>query len=236
MIPLTYFGYQPVLRYCASIIIAGDPIRKSDAILVLGGGEPGRAWGAADLYNQKMAEYVVLTKEKPTFDEVELIKRGIELVNGRDNYIRVLRGMGVPEDKIVAVETPAEDTLEELQRVRELCLDRKWKSLIIVTSNYHTRRARMAARYIFGRDFQVGVVESPHGSLNPDAWWKSRADLKTFVFEFEKLIAYTLYIGPRILARDVWTSRSDANHSSTLLAFPDSYSMSLSSDRVGQNV
>ncbi|HYR44126.1 MAG TPA: YdcF family protein [Terriglobia bacterium] len=228
MIPITYFGYQPLLRHCASLIVVEDPIYKSDALLVLAGGEPGRAWGAAELYNQKMADYVIVTKDKPTFEEDELRKRGIELVDGRGNYIRVLRGMGVPDNKIVTIDTPTDHTFEELQRVRELCVERNWKSLIIVTANYHTRRARMAARYIFDRDFQVGVVGTPHGGINPNAWWKSRSDLRTFLIEFEKLVAYTLYIGPRTLARHLWTSRSDTSHSNTLLAFPNSYSMFLS--------
>ena len=228
MIPIAYFSYQPLLRYCVSVIAIEDPIQKSDALLVLAGGEPGRAWGAAELYDQRMAEYVIVTKDKPTFEEDELKKRGIELVDGRENYIRVLRGMGVPGNKIVAIDTPTDDTFEELQRVRELCLERNWKSLIIVTANYHTRRARMAARYIFARDFQVSVVGTTHGGMNPDTWWKSRSDLRTFLIEFEKLVAYTLYIGPRTLARDLWTRRSDTSHSNTLLAFPNSYSMFLS--------
>jgi len=228
MIPIAYFSYQPLLRYCVSVIAIEDPIQKSDALLVLAGGEPGRAWGAAELYDQRMAEYVIVTKDKPTFEEDELKKRGIELVDGRENYIRVLRGMGVPGNKIVAIDTPTDDTFEELQRVRELCVERNWKSLIIVTANYHTRRARMAARYIFARDFQVSVVGTTHGGMNPDTWWKSRSDLRTFLIEFEKLVAYTLYIGPRTLARDLWKSRSDTSHSNTLLAFPNSLSMFLS--------
>jgi uncharacterized SAM-binding protein YcdF (DUF218 family) len=229
MIPITYFGYSPLMRHCAAIIVVEDPIQKSDAILVLAGGEPGRAWGAAELYNQKMADYVIVTRDKPTFEEDELRKRGIELVDGRGNYIRVLRGLGVPEDRIVAIDTPTDHTFEELLRVRELCVERNWKSLIIVTANYHTRRARMAARYIFEGDFQVSVVGTPHGGMKLDSWWKNRTDVRTFLIEFEKLVAYTLYIGPRALARDLWTSRSDTNHSNTLLAFPNSYSISSSS-------
>src|SRR5205814_7277324 len=72
MIPLTYFGYQPLLRLSASIIIASDVPEKSDAILVLNGGEPARAWGAADLYNEKLAQYVIVTKELPSLGEEEL--------------------------------------------------------------------------------------------------------------------------------------------------------------------
>ena len=198
MIPVTYYGYQPALRYCASIIMADDRPARSDAIVILAGGEPGRAWEAADLFNARMAEYVVVTRDQPTRDEEQLRRYGIELVDGRGNYIRVLRGLGVPEERIVTAVMPAVDTYSEIARVRELAESRKWKSLIIVTGNYHTRRARLTARYLLAPQFRVAVVSSKHGGLTRD-WWKNNGDVRTFLIEFEKLVAYTLYIWPRII-------------------------------------
>lgn len=199
IIPVTYYGYQPFLRACASIVIIDEQPKKSDAILVLAGGDPGRAWAAADLYRSRLADYVVLTKERPLVDEERLRQHGIELVDGRGNYARVLRGFGVPEERIVDVEKETDDTFSELQEVRGLLERRKWKSLIIVTSNYHTRRTRMSARLIFGSDFEFAVVASRYGGLNPDSWWKNRGDVRTFLIEFQKLVAYTLYIWPRLV-------------------------------------
>jgi uncharacterized SAM-binding protein YcdF (DUF218 family) len=199
LIPATYLGYQPLLRYFGSIVVVDEPPRKSDAILILAGGEPGRAWEAADLYNGKLAEYVIVTKDEPTHDEQQLRNYGIELVDGRGNYIRVLRGLGVPEDRIVTIDMPVQDTFTELQQVRNLLEQRKWKSLIIVTSNYHTRRARLTARYVFGPSFDLTVVASKHGGFDPDAWWRKNNDVRTFLIEFQKLVAYTLYIWPRLL-------------------------------------
>src|SRR5881396_3703501 len=82
IIPLIYLGYQPVLRYCASIVIVDEPIHKSDAIVALAGGEPGRAWGAADLYNMGLADYVIVTRDQVQPEEAELVQRGINLVDG----------------------------------------------------------------------------------------------------------------------------------------------------------
>ena len=199
LIPATYFGYEPLLRYSASLLMVNDVPQKSDAIVVLGGGEPGRAWQAADLYRDKLAPYVVLTQDEPTVDEEELRKHGIELVDGRDNYFRVLRGFGVPEEQIVTVEAYADDTLSELTHIRQLSERRGWKSLIIITSNYHTRRARLTARFVLGSAISFAVVSSSHGGLNRDRWWRANGDVRTFLIEFEKLIAYSLYIWPRMI-------------------------------------
>ena len=198
LIPAAYYGYQPALRLCASVIMIDDLPAKSDAVVILAGGEPGRAWEAADLFKAKLAEYVVVTRDQPTPDEEQLRRYGIELVDGRGNYIRVLRGLGVPEEKIVTATTPAVDTYSEILNLRELAESREWKSLIIVTGNYHTRRSRLTARYLLSPQFRVAVVSSKHGGLSRD-WWKNNADVRTFLIEFEKLVAYTLYIWPRMI-------------------------------------
>jgi uncharacterized SAM-binding protein YcdF (DUF218 family) len=199
IIPASYLGYRPFLRYSASAIIADSQPTKADAIVLLAGGEPGRAWGAADLYLQKLAPYIVLTREPPGPDAIELRKRGIELTTGFDMNTRILRGLGVPQDAITRLDPFVNDTFDEITRVRELAQQRGWKSLVIVTSNYHTRRSRLVARYVLNSDINFTVVGSGHGGLNRDSWWQSRDGVRTFLIEFEKLVAYTLYIGPRMI-------------------------------------
>jgi len=220
IIPLVYFGYQPLLRYMASMIIISDSEpKKADAIILLAGGEPGRAWGAADLYQEKVASYVVVTTEPLLSDAKELRQAGIEIATGFDNNIRILRGLGVPQERIIRVEPDVEDTLDELVRVRELAAGKHWNSLVIVTSNYHTRRTRLTAKYIFGPPWEITVVGSKHGEFDPGRWWRTRRDSRTFLIEFEKLVAYTLYIGPRML----WTSLRSTNSSSISSASPVSF-------------
>ena len=196
LIPMAYFGYQPLLRYAASILVVDSQPQPSDAILLLAGGEAGRAWGAADLYRNKLAPYVLATREPIRADVQELRAAGIDVPTALDFNLRILRGLGVPQEKIIQVQPYVEDTFDELRRVRELCERRNWKSLLIVTSNYHTRRTQMTARYIMEPAIKVTVIPSSHGGMNVD-WWKSRYDIRTFLIEFQKLVAYTLYIWPR---------------------------------------
>ena len=214
-----YVARHPLLRYAGGTLVVEDRLEKSDAIIILSDDNfyADRATRAAELFRQNLAPIVVASgiRLRPNASIAELMTH--DLIE-----------RGVPKENIIPFPQDADNTREEAEALRKLVQQKKWKSVIVVTSNYHTRRARMAARYIFDRDFQVSVVGTPHGGMNPDAWWKSRTDLRTFLIEFEKLVAYTLYIGPRTLARDLWTSRSDTSHSNTLLAFPNSYSMFLS--------
>jgi uncharacterized SAM-binding protein YcdF (DUF218 family) len=199
MIPVTYFGYQPLLRYSASAIIIDSEPEKADAILLLAGGEPGRVRGAADLYREKWAPVVVVTQEPVSSDTVELRAAGIDIVTGLDNTLRILRGLDVPPEKIIRIDASVQSTMEELARMRELSERNNWKSIIVLTSNYHTRRTRLLARYTFGSAIKFVVVGSNHGGINRDAWWKNHDDVRTFMIEFEKLVAYTLYIWPRLI-------------------------------------
>jgi len=199
MIPLAYFGYEPLLRYSTSLIMIDSQPHKADAIVLLSGGEPGRAWGAADLYRGQWAPYVVITQEPVFSDTRELRRMGIEINTGGDNNLRILHGLGVPPDRIIRVESTVESTFDEMRRIRELVERKGWKSLLVVTSNYHTRRTRLIARYVFGRAVDIAVVSSNHGGMERQSWWKNRDDQRTFLIEFEKLVAYTLYIWPRMI-------------------------------------
>ena len=112
LIPVTYFGYQPLLRYSTTAIISASEPKPADAIVLLAGGEPGRAWGAADIYKQKMAPYIVLTREPVGPEIIELRKRGVDLSTGLDMNKYILHGLGVPDDAIVAVEPAVQDAFD----------------------------------------------------------------------------------------------------------------------------
>ena len=198
---IALIAYRPFLRLSASILIYSDPPAASDAIVVLAGGEPGRAWEAADLYREKYAPVVAVTFDLPSSDEIELRRHGIELGTGSENYVRVLRGLGVPDGQIRRVEPAVEDTFDELIRVREFASRQEWKSLILVTSNYHSRRTKLTAGYLFPKTFQYRVVASRHGGLDRQNWWTKTSHIRIFVIEFEKLIAYSFYIWPRKVLR-----------------------------------
>src|SRR5207248_4946655 len=98
LIPVAYFGYRPLLRYSVFAIISNRQPTKSDAIVLLSGGEPGRAWGAADVYKEKFAPNVVLSREPPGSDVLELRNLGVPFATNFDQNTGVLRGLGVPEN------------------------------------------------------------------------------------------------------------------------------------------
>jgi uncharacterized SAM-binding protein YcdF (DUF218 family) len=71
----------------------------------------------------------------------------------------------------------------------KLATDRKWHSVIVVTSNYHTRRARYIFRHIFPREIAVRVASARDGDFDPQRWWMKREAIKELTLEFAGMLA-----------------------------------------------
>jgi uncharacterized SAM-binding protein YcdF (DUF218 family) len=171
---LVYFARHPILRFVAESWVIDEPAPHADALVVLGDDNfyADRATHAAELFRQGVAPVVVASGRRLRPDA------GIAELMEHDLIER-----GVPKDKIVRFTQDADSTREEAEAVRKLTMDRRWKSLIIVTSNYHTRRTR----YIYGRvmptGISVSVASARDGEFDPERWWEKRKSVKLFTRE-----------------------------------------------------
>ena len=193
-----YFIVPELLISAGRVLIAESEPFVADAIVILAGGGPERSREAADMYSAGMAPRIVLTTQQPPDSYAEMRRLGIELFLPHDNDIRVLTGLGVPDGSITRIESIATETLDEVTRVRAFAEEQGWTRLIIVTSNYHTRRVLLITRYVFDPDWQIGVIGSRYSEYEPDGWWREARDARTFLIEFQKLLVYELYLRPRI--------------------------------------
>ena len=68
------------------------------------------------------------------------------------------------------------------------------RSLIVVTSAFHTSRAKYTYLRAFeGRDVVLRVRAARAGDVfRPDDWWESRVELTTGVIEWQKQLLYRL--------------------------------------------
>jgi uncharacterized SAM-binding protein YcdF (DUF218 family) len=193
-----YFIVPELLIRAGRVLIAESEPFQADAIVILAGGGPERSREAADMYSAGMAPRVVLTTQQLSDNYVEMRRLGIELFLPHDNDIRVLTGLGVPDRSIMRIETIATETLDEVTRVREFSEEQGWSRLIIVTSNYHTRRVLLITRYIFDSNWQIAVIGSRYSEYRPDGWWREVRNARIFLIEFQKLLLYEFYLLPRI--------------------------------------
>jgi uncharacterized SAM-binding protein YcdF (DUF218 family) len=94
-------------------------------------------------------------------------------------------------DRQYFVSIPNESTSTENEAIAMLVEARKrgFRKLLIVTSNYHTRRAGRIWRRLAGSDFEIHMVSAPdHDVVAPEAWWRSREARKKLFFEWTKTL------------------------------------------------
>lgn len=166
-------------------LVVSEPLAPADAILPLGGAGRTRTEGAARLYAQGLATWFVVT-------DMPLNMPGI-----RESYAGLMQREavwnGVPAERIVTAPGLHRTTYSEAQALRQLMAERGWRTLIIVTDPYHTRRARLSFRDAFrGFDLTVTAYALEGSEWEPDHWWQDTDSLRETWTEYLKLGLYVL--------------------------------------------
>lgn len=169
-----YLARRPLLRFIGETLIVEDDLNKADVIMVLSDDNfyADRATRAAELFREAKAPLVVASgrRLRPNAGIAELMEH--DLIE-----------RGVPKDKIVRFAHDADSTLEEAEELARLAKVRKWRSAIVVTSNYHTRRARYIFRRVFPQGMQLRVASARDGDFDPQKWWEKRKSIKELTRE-----------------------------------------------------
>jgi uncharacterized SAM-binding protein YcdF (DUF218 family) len=171
---LVYFARYPIMRFVAESWVVDEPAAHADAIVVLGDDNfyADRATHAAELFRQGIATEVVASGRRLRPNA------GISQLMEHDLVER-----GVPKDKIIGFSHDADGTREEAEALSRLAVEHHWKSLVIVTSNYHTRRTRYIYRKILPVGLAVSVASARDGDFDPERWWEKRKSIKLFAHE-----------------------------------------------------
>jgi uncharacterized SAM-binding protein YcdF (DUF218 family) len=174
VVGVIYVARHPILRVAGRIwIVDEDPVR-SDAIVVLGDDNYNgdRAAKAAELLKGGWAPRIVASGR--------FLRSYASIADLTEHD---LSDLGVPVDAILKVTHRAENTRDEIDVIRHLAMEKHWRKLLIVTSNYHTRRTAFICGRMFPQDIDVRVIAAPDADYNPDTWWQSRLGLKLFLHE-----------------------------------------------------
>jgi uncharacterized SAM-binding protein YcdF (DUF218 family) len=84
-----------------------------------------------------------------------------------------------------------DSTFEEAERVAAVVKEKNYRSLILVTSPTHSRRAWLTFREAMpDRDIRVTVVPTPYSKFTAENWWKTRRYVREVIIEYQKLIYY----------------------------------------------
>lgn len=174
LLAILYLVRVPLLRFAGEFWIVDDAPESSDVIIVLSGDnfDAVRAARAAALFRAGLAPRVVATGRalRSYATTTELMKR--DLVDH-----------GVPVAAIIPFTHRADDTRGEAIAVSEFVASHGWKKILLVTSNYHTRRAEYFYARTLPSGTQLRVISAPDTEYDPQSWWRTRDGLKIFFHE-----------------------------------------------------
>jgi uncharacterized SAM-binding protein YcdF (DUF218 family) len=168
-------------------LIVDDAGETADAIVVLGGEAypPNRTIHALNLYKQRRAPVVVFTGGALPGQPPEISSARVAL--------RYALARGLPAEVALVVDT-AQSTYDEATLVRELAAHHGWRSLIIVTDPYHTRRAVRTFRAIIP-DVQVTASVAPFLDTFADPLSRGVRVWRYATAELIKMSFYRLHYG-----------------------------------------
>jgi len=177
---VVYVARHPILRFSADSWIVNEPAAHANAILVLGDDNfyGDRATEGAQLFRQGVAPIVVASgrRLRPSAGMSELIEH--DLIE-----------RGVPKEQVLRFPQDADNTREEAIALRRLAKEKGWKSVVVVTSNYHTRRVRYIFQKVFPSGVEVSVASARDGDFDPEHWWERRKSVKEFLGELVGMVA-----------------------------------------------
>jgi uncharacterized SAM-binding protein YcdF (DUF218 family) len=178
----------------ARLLIVRFPLPQADAIVVLSGSATfrERSERAAELYAEGRSQRIILTNDN--------VKGGWSSSEQRNLFfyessITELRRRGVPQQSIELVAPPVSTTHDEAVLMRHYSEKHQLRSLLLVTSAYHSRRAWHIFREIFrGSRTQIGLEVAAVGIQTPlpARWWFHLRGWEMVPGEYLKMTYYWL--------------------------------------------
>ena len=180
-----------------ALIVKADLV-SADALVVLSGSRTyrERTQKAAELFKQGRAPLVLLTDDHTRGGWSSALQTNPFFV---ERAIDELLKHGVPQERIRIVPGFAESTQSETVIVKNYAASEGLKSILIITSGYHSRRALHAFRTTFeGTGVAIGlepvttsVPQTPAAAF----WWLRPSGWRDVAGEYGKLIYYWFVYG-----------------------------------------
>jgi uncharacterized SAM-binding protein YcdF (DUF218 family) len=165
---------------------------RADLIYILGGDYIRRVPYAAGLFAGGAAPRIVIPREKMGGGDRSLPGAQEHFSDASE---RILRQAGVPAGAILqwTYQGGVTSTAEEL-RALEVYVETfpEVSSVIIVTSDYHTRRAGYTARRMLPGRVAVTVLGADNDGWTVENWWRHPMGRRTVHDEIVKLAYYSL--------------------------------------------
>ncbi len=165
------------MAWIAGRLVVSDGLEPSDAVVSLRGApsvERTRLEEAARLVERRYARVLLASVDSDLYFNQPI----------RELVVDYLQEKKFPPNQLRFCENNADNTAEEARHLLSCLSQLGAKDVIVVTSEFHTRRTRSIFRRIFsGSGITVRVHPVYDSGYWDPHWWRSRRWAKTFVIE-----------------------------------------------------
>jgi uncharacterized SAM-binding protein YcdF (DUF218 family) len=172
MVAIAALGYFVIPQGMWNFLIVDEQPRPADAIIILSGGTD-RVEHGVSLFQAGYADKIILSGS---------VAR---------NMSKQVKALGVTADHILLEErshTTNQNAIYSLQIMQS----QGYKSAIVVTSPYHTRRSELIFRHQF-KGLDVTISAAPYDPSLARNWWKDRKLAGAVIREYLKLVYHFLF-------------------------------------------
>lgn len=151
--------------------------KRVDAIVVLSGGL-GRVEEGLKLLKAGKGEYLIIS--------------GVDKDSDIESIFFLHDPVDFIDNKRIILEKSSSSTFENAMDVKKIVDRRGFKSIILITSVYHIKRARFIFSKVLPEDVKIFYHTVSTENFDGDKWWKDRNSTLLLLTEFVKFYWYRL--------------------------------------------
>ncbi|MFC1496435.1 YdcF family protein [Candidatus Margulisiibacteriota bacterium] len=182
LVILIYILHPFLLESLARFLVAEDNLVKADVIVVLSGdGNGERMVEAARLFKDNYAKWVLISGGQFYW---------------KTTYAGIMKkhaqALSIPPESVL-IEDKSESTYENAKFCLPIIKQKGFRSILLVTSPTHSRRARHVFLNIYDKE-GVKIISHPvrESRFKVKRWWTRHEDTQKVVLEYVKLLGYVL--------------------------------------------
>jgi uncharacterized SAM-binding protein YcdF (DUF218 family) len=178
MLAVIFFGHPFLLGKAGEFIYKKDDLKPADVIVVLAGEEKERVEYGVYLFREDWAkkDRIIMTGGPAVWKHswASLMKEHAEY-------------LGIP-GKHILIEDKSRTTEENAEYTSEILKKHGYKSILLVTSPYHSKRASLIFQRVLGEEIKVISAPVERSWFRFSDWWKRKRDRSMVFSEYSKFL------------------------------------------------